>query len=241
MKIFEKNKIELQQLGKKLGCRFNNKKLIIQALTHRSLQKKDRNDQLVNNERLEFFGDAVLKLAVSEMLYKQFPDFSEGELTKVRANLVSDVILGQIARQIGLPAFVLLGPHEIKAGEANRTSILAGALEALIGAVYLDRGFAAVQKMVTKLLQEKMLGSVDFQKAGDYKSRLQEEVQKLGWSLPVYRVVREKGPEHQKVFFVEVMAGEKALVFSGLGRGQTKKTAEQFAARAALEKLIKRS
>jgi len=177
------------------------------------------------NERLEFLGDAVLALAVTEILFRRFPEREEGELTKIRAVVVSRPVLAEVARRIGLEKHVLLGRGAEEAGARERPSVLAAALEALLGAVFLAHGYPTVRNLVERLFLEEI--ERYSQEIPDYKSLLQEWVQARFGRLPEYRVVAEDGPEHKKVFTVEVRAGE----IKALGRGRSKKEAEQAAAK----------
>lgn len=239
MKISEERVKQISELEKILKVNFKDKNLINQALIHRSFKDKKSKKPVDHNERLEFFGDAVLKLAVSQELFKNFPAYSEGELTKLRAYLVSDAALNEVAKSLKLGQYLLLGESEKRAKEFNRASILAAALEAVFGAIYWDRGYEKSQQVIIGLLEPKINQMVQKQEINDFKSVLQEEVQKKGWPLPHYQVVKEKGPEHRKIFYVEVRVGEGKFFIKGLGKGPTKKSAEQFAAKETLEKLFK--
>lgn len=230
MKLSEERLKKNGELEEILRVNFSDKNLLNQALSHSS-------SKMPHNERLEFFGDAVLKLAISQYLFEKFPDYSEGDLTKIRAVVVSDASLAQIAREISLGQFLLLGKSERRTKEFNRASILASALEAIFGAIYLDQGLLIAGETILRLLASKINQALSKNAIIDFKSALQEEVQKRTWPLPAYLVVKEKGPQHQKTFYVEVKVGEGSLLIKGQGRGTTKKTAEQFAARQAFEKL----
>lgn len=196
--------------------------LLRQALTHASYANETGEE---SNERLEFLGDAVLSLAVTELLFRRFAERAEGELTKIRAVVVSRPSLAEVARRIGLGEHILLGKGAEEAGARERASVLAAALEAILGAVFLARGYEAARDLVEKLF------SPDIERYAkerpDYKSLLQELVQARFGSVPKYRVVEEEGPDHKKVFTVEAAcAGMRAL-----GRGRSKKEAEQAAAK----------
>jgi len=196
--------------------------LLQRALTHASYANETGEE---SNERLEFLGDAVLSLAVTDILFHRFPERAEGELTKIRAVVVSRPVLAEVARKIGLGKHILLGRGAEEAGARERPSVLAAALEALLGAVFLAHGYPAVRDLAEKLFLEEIERYA--QKTPDYKSLLQEWVQAQFGGLPEYRVVAEEGPEHKKVFTVEARAGG----MRALGRGRSKKEAEQAAAK----------
>ncbi|MBC7222250.1 ribonuclease III [Candidatus Bipolaricaulota bacterium] len=193
-----------------------------EALTHASYANETGNP---SNERLEFLGDAVLSLAVTEILFRRFPERAEGELTRIRAVVVSRPVLAEVARRLSLGRHLLLGKGAEEAGARERPSVLAAALEALLGATFLAHGYAAVRDLVEKLFSAEIERYA--QEIPDYKSLLQELVQERFGGLPEYRVVSEEGPEHKKVFTVEALAGGH----SALGRGRSKKEAEQAAAK----------
>jgi len=212
----------------RIGHRFSDRALLAQALTHRSYSQEVSPPQ-EDNERLEFLGDAVLQLIVTDRLWGEDLTADEGTLTRRRSERVSGRAIARLAREVGLADYLRLGRGEEKTGGRKKASIQADAFEALVGAIYLDAGYAACAQWVESWLwrdpQEGELADVDF------KSRLQEIFQSRGQRPPLYRVVRESGPEHKKVFDVEVHQGGKVL---GRGRGTTKKAAEQAAARESL-------
>lgn len=216
-----------------LGMVFRDRELLYRALTHRSYAHEASLDAGETNERLEFLGDAVLDLVISDYLYRKYDHLDEGELTRVRSSLVNMNSLAEIARDVGLGEYILLSRDEKADGGSDKTSIIADALEALIGAVYLDRGLQAARELVMDLflerLQQAVAGELDF----DYKSRLQELVVKKRGILPRYRL-REEGPDHCKTFFATVYVGDRKM---GTGSGNSKKEAEQSAAREALRRL----
>jgi len=193
-----------------------------EALTHASYANETG---YPSNERLEFLGDAVLSLAVTEILFHRFPEREEGELTKIRAVVVSRPVLAEVARKLGLGQHLLLGKGAEAAGARERASVLAAALEALLGAAFLAHGYETVRSLVENLFSSEIERYA--QEIPDYKSLLQELVQERFGGLPEYRVVAEEGPEHKKVFTVEALAGGQ----SALGRGRSKKEAEQAAAK----------
>ncbi|MEE8389039.1 MAG: ribonuclease III [Acidiferrobacterales bacterium] len=216
------------ELIKRLGYKFRNTELVERALTHRSLGTK-------NYERLEFLGDSVLEFTISAYLYEQFPDLSEGELTRLRASLVRKESLAQLARQLELGRYIRLGGGESKSGGHDRDSILADAMEALFGAVYTDGGFEAASRVVLTLYQS-LLQAVDpaaIQK--DPKTRLQELLQKHAQPIPEYEVVKVSGKAHAQHFRVSCRVDglEQAVE----GEGRSRRAAEQDAATKALYKL----
>lgn len=187
-----------------------------------------------SNERLEFLGDCVLGLAITEELYRRFPSLTEGQLTKLRATLVQGEALARLARSLGLGEYLYLGKGEERSGGRRRRSILAGALEALVGATYLDKGFSIAKEFILKLVGPEMATSIDRLTREDYKSRLQELAQGRWQLTPTYRTVAETGPDHSKEFTIEVLVGDRAL---GQGSAKSKQEAEKRAAKAALEGL----
>jgi ribonuclease-3 len=227
---------DIVELQKILGVSFGRTSLLEQALVHSSYINENPASPLGHNERLEFLGDAVLDFIVADRLYQAFPDLSEGQMTKSRAALVQRDTLAHIAREIRLGDFLYMGKGEESSGGRNKTPNLAGALEALIAAVYLDRGIAATAEIVTRLLAGEWEKLTSHQVGIDYKSKLQELAQSRYQSAPVYRLISETGPDHNKVFTVEVIVNKETL---GTGKGKSKKNAETEAARLALESLDK--
>lgn len=225
---------DIADLQKTLGVKCKKPALLEQALVHSSYVNE--NPALVsgNNERLEFLGDAVLDFIVADKLYRDFPDLAEGEMTKLRAALVRRDTLARVAQTIGLGDFLSMGKGEETSGGRSKTANLAGALEAVIAAVYLDRGTEVTGDMVLRLLNNEWEKVVSQGTGADYKSKLQELTQAKSQSTPAYRLVAEEGPDHDKRFTVEVMVGAEVL---GRGTGKSKKLAETEAARAALERL----
>lgn len=205
-----------------------------QALTHSSYTYENRLSAVENYERLEFLGDAVLKLVVSEYLYERFPDYREGELTKIRAVIVSDAVLADVARKISLGDYMVFGTSEARNNGRNKQSNLACGFEALLGALFMDGKLPEVRKMLIHMLDE-LITKVDLSKTKDnYKAALQELTQAESGGLPVYRTVKESGPSHNKTFYVEAIVNGEVL---GYGSGKSKKEAQQSAAKLALESL----
>jgi ribonuclease-3 len=222
-------------LEKAFGVRFKSPALREAALTHRSYAFEQ--NVLPTNERLEFLGDAVLGLVVTDMVYKAFPDRSEGELAKLRAAMVNMTMLAEVARQLGLGQEIRLGHGEELSGGRNKPSILADALEAVLGAIYLDRGIKVAHSIIERLFLPRVAAYVRGEGDRDYKTILQElAAQDLG-RLPEYRVA-ERGPDHEKEFTATVYLSGREF---GSGSGRSKKEAEQRAAREAYERLIEGS
>jgi ribonuclease-3 len=225
---------DLKALQKKLKIKFKNKALLEQALVHSSYINENPGIAEGDNERLEFLGDAVLGLIIAEELYRRFPQFSEGEMTRMRSSLVRQDALARLAKTIKLGDFLYLGKGEESGGGRDKPANLSGALEALTAAVFLDRGLAVTRKFVLRLMSKKMAKTLSRGVKADYKTRLQETMQ-AKWQLkPKYRVVEAVGPAHDRRFTVEVMGGDSVL---GRGSGKSKKAAEAEAARIALDKL----
>jgi len=216
---------------KSLGYVFKDLRLLRQALTHSSFVYEQGLNSNASNQRLEFLGDAVLELITSDILYSNRPNLSEGELSKARANIVCEPSLAAYARKLGLGVHIILGYGEAAGGGANKDSILSDALEALIGAIYLDGGLEAAYKFVQSLRIDE---SVNWVSISDPKSSLQEEIQKWSREPLVYKIVEENGPAHQKEFVSTVSHGGRIL---GNGRGKSKKESERQAALVALKKL----
>ena len=223
---------DFSQLEKKLGTRFKNKDLLIQAFCHRSYINENPDFYLSHNERLEFLGDAVLELVVTEYLYKEYPKKSEGELTNWRASLVNAKMLAEVAKNLGFNDFLLLSRGEAKELGKARQYILANTFEAFIGAMYLDRGIDTCRKFIEKNLIKELSRIVEKGLFKDAKSHFQEEAQERVGITPNYRVLEEWGPDHAKHFIIGVFL-DKTLVAKG--EGSSKQEAELEAAKNALE------
>ncbi len=222
----------LRSLEARLEVRFRDLGLLNLALTHGSYAHEGRPDRTGTYERLEFLGDAVLNLVVSDHLYRRFPERSEGDLARLRARLVNEPTLAEIARSLDLGSYILLGRGEEQGGGRERASMLADVLEAVVGAVYLDSGFGVAHAVVSRWYADRLEGLEDA--PGDFKSQLQEFVQQRDRRLPRYRITATEGPDHAKAFVAVVEVGGRVL---GEGRGRTKKDAEQAAAAEALVRL----
>ena len=221
------NAAERVGLAEQLGWHVAQPELFMQALAHRSWCSEHPGHE--PNERLEFLGDAVLGLIVTDYLYRRHPDLPEGELAKARAAVVNSASLAGTAREVHLGSSLLLGKGEDTSGGRLKPSILADAMEALIGAIYLDAGYAVTAEIVIRLLGERLREAAKGPGEDDYKTRLQELCAQAYDELPVYRVT-DRGPDHAKVFEAEVSVGGRA---KGRGEGRSKKQAEQVAARDA--------
>lgn len=217
-----------------LNYKFQKIDLLNTALTHSSALHDLPQEQ--DNERLEFLGDAVLKLVISEYLFKRFAGQDEGYLTKLRAALISDATLAERANALNLGKYLLLSRNEKQNGGKTKKSILANALEAVIGACYLDGGLSVARGVILDIYRP-LLDSVNIVNSSDFKSDLQEKIQSLGWKLPEYRVIQERGPEHDKVFTIQVKVGKGLRHYKQEGSGRTKKEAEQQAAKKLLQNL----
>jgi ribonuclease-3 len=221
----------LSSLESKLSIKFNNLDLLLQALTHRSYLNENPSWRVGHNERLEFLGDAVLELIVTEKLYYLFPQKPEGELTSFRAALVNAKMLAEVAVEIGLNDFLLLSRGEAKDVGRARQYILANAFEALIGAIYLDRGYETVKDFIEKFLMIRLEAVLSKKLYKDPKSLFQEEAQERVGITPTYEVVNEWGPDHDKHFIVGVFLGKEKVAE---GEGPSKQAAQEEAARNAL-------
>lgn len=229
-------KEELDSFTKSLNVQFKDYALLNQALTHRSFSR-EYHRSLSNNERPEFLGDSVLGMVVTEILYSRYPEKSEGGLASMKAFLVSESFLADWARSFSLGKYLLLGKGERATGGADKSAILADAFEAFIGVYYLDQGFDLVRSFISPYINnflEECSSSLKFQ---DSKTLLQEVIQKISKCCPSYYLIKEEGPDHEKVFSVEVSLFNYKL---GEGKGSTKKEAERAAAKVAYERILKR-
>lgn len=220
-----------QSFATRLALPIKDTRLIFRALTHRSFLNENP-QALEDNERLEFLGDAVLDFVVGSWLYQHFPEMAEGEMTRLRANLVSTERLGEFGRQIQINRALRIGHGEEESGGRNRTAMLCNAFEAVIGALYLDSGIPAVEGFMAPLLEGVVPAILLGEGGRDPKSQLQEWAQARGLGAPHYRIVAETGPDHSKDFQVEVDVNGRML---GRGQGRSKQAASKAAARAALK------
>jgi ribonuclease III len=226
---------DLSAFEERVGHHFADAPLLERALTHRSRANEDASGATVDNESLEFLGDAVLGFIMADLLFRDFPQLDEGQKSKIKASLVSTATLGDLARELGLGQFLALGRGEEKTGGRNKQALLADGYEAVIAALYLDGGIEAARGFILREFGERLedVRSPEFW-GRDYKSALQEVVQARELPLPEYSVAAESGPDHRKIFHVEVRVKGDLM---GSARGASKKAAEQEAARQALEQL----
>src|SRR3989344_7940918 len=224
--------MNFEKFEAQIGVSFGDKSLLRQAFTHRSYINENKNSRMHHNERLEFLGDAVLELITTHFLYEKYPDSSEGDLTSYRAAMVNAVTLSSIADRLGMNDFLLLSKGEAKDTGRARRYILANAFEALVGAIYMDQGYKVTEKFISRELFP-MMGDIISKKLWlDAKSFFQEQAQEITGITPLYRLIKESGPDHDKHFTVGVYL-DKELVASG--EGKSKQEAEQDAALNALE------
>jgi ribonuclease-3 len=228
---------QFASLETRIGYRFRDRGLLEHALTHKSRAHEDPSGGVLDNESLEFLGDAVLGLVIADALCRRYPEFSEGQKSKIKSLLVSTASLAEVAERLDLGTHMILGRGEEKTGGRRKQALLADTCEALIAAIYLDGGLEPARQFILREMGEALeqAGQPDYH-GRDHKSRLQEALQALGRPLPIYRVAGEVGPEHRKLFHVEVLVGGEVLA---QGVGRTKKDAEQEAAKLALEELEK--
>ncbi len=231
--VDEERLASLREMEERLCYRFNDIGWLDKALTHKSYIHQTNTPQKVSNEVLEFLGDAVLTLVVSHLLLQKFPEADEGILSKKRADLVKQSSLALLSKELCLEGQLLLGKSEILNGGRMKTSILANAYEALVGAIYMDSGFDRIFEIIQNHLKP-YLESQTSLLFDDYKSLLQEHSQRVYGVSPQYRVLNESGPDHDKTFWIEVHVGDRSF---GAGKGKNKKEAEQEAARLAYESM----
>ncbi|RCW70748.1 ribonuclease III [Saliterribacillus persicus] len=220
-------------LERDLSINFDDKGLLKQAFTHSSYVNEHRKRSLLDNERLEFLGDAVLELGISQYLFREYTDMAEGELTKLRASIVCEPSLVDFATDLGFGTYILLGKGEEMTGGRNRPALLADVFEAFIGALYLDQGYEVVISFLESFVYPKITTGA-FSHTMDYKSQLQEFVQQQKHHAVEYQIVDEKGPAHDREFVANVFINGETI---GKGIGRTKKEAEQRAAKEAIDKL----
>ena len=224
----------MRELEKKLNYTFRDPGLLGEALSHSSYANEHRSAGLRSNERLEFLGDSVLGFVTAEFLFLQHPDLPEGDLTRIRAALVCEQSLYEVARKLDLGRYLKLGRGEEAGSGRERTSILADATEAVFAAVYLDGGIGAASTLIHRVLLDAEKEEVVEERRRDYKTALQELVQRQADQVLTYRMIGEEGPDHDKTFLAEVLLNGIQV---GTGSGHSKKEAEQSAAKAALRKL----
>jgi ribonuclease III len=230
----EERLASLKEMEERLGHRFSQAVWLDQALTHKSYIHQNNTAESVSNEVLEFLGDAVLNLAVGHLLIQKFPEAQEGTLSKKRSHLVKQSTLASLSKELHLEKYLLLGKGELQNGGMNKSSILANAYEALIGAIYMDSGFSQALEIVSHHFESYLQAETNLHPFDDYKSLLQEYSQGTLGASPQYRVIKESGPDHDKQFQASVVIGGEV---KGIGSGKSKKVAEQEAAQQALENL----
>jgi len=229
---------ELEPLEQRISYRFRDRGLLEHALTHSSRVHEDASGGVFDNESMEFLGDSVLGFVVADMLFRQFPQHNEGQKSKLKASIVSAISLARLAERLGLGEFLILGRGEEKTGGRRKHAIIADCYEALIAAIYLDGGIVPAQNFIQRqfqpLVDEARRSGVDAAFTEDYKSALQEWLQREGRGLPLYRLSAEIGPAHRRLFEVEILVGGEVIAKA---EGNSKKEAAQTAAKAALESL----
>jgi len=223
---------DFEVLEKKLGLKFKDKDILKQAFTHRSYLNENPSFKLEHNERLEFLGDAVMELIVTDYLYREYPEKPEGDLTNWRAALVNAKMLTSVAEELGFNDFLLLSRGEAKEMGKARAYILANTFEAFLGALYLDLGYIACDEFLKKHLLKNLAEIIKDGSYKDAKSKFQEEAQEKVSITPNYKVIKESGPDHDKIFMVGVFLGEELVAE---GKGSSKQEAEESAAKLALE------
>ena len=231
MKINRRISSNIELFEQKINYEFKNKEYILEALTHSSYSNENKNYPF--NERLEFLGDSVLSIVISDYLFKKETKLPEGELTKIRANIVCEESLSEVSKNIHLGKYMLLGKGEEATGGRERISILADALEAVIAVIYLDGGIKCAREFILTNMEKIINDSIKGKIFRDYKTCLQEVLQSNGENNIWYKLIEEKGPDHNKRFVMEVGINDTVL---GVGEGKSKKDAEQVAAKCALDK-----
>jgi len=227
--------IDWHSLQKDIGITFRNSSLLQQAFLHASFINENPDSSISDNERLEFLGDAVLNFVVAEKLYHEFPNLSEGKLTVIRISLIREDTLAQLSLELNLGNYLQLGKGEESSGGRQRQTNLADTFEALIGAIFLDRGLATARDFILLRLNKHLDKIKSGESEQNYKAKLQEFTQSKYKQLPTYHLIESSGPDHDKKFVVEVVMGNKVM---GRGSGKSKKAAEIEAARSACKKII---
>lgn len=225
---------KFQEIESELSYSFKEKNYLLRALTHSSYSNENKKEKLKNNERLEFLGDSVLGLIISEYLFSHYSNLEEGQLTKIRAKIVCEASLGEASRSLKLGEYMLFGRGEELTGGRERTSILSDAFEALIAAIFLDGGMVCARNFVLKSLEAVIEDAVQGKLFIDYKTRLQEVIQVQKGNRIKYDIVKEEGPDHAKIFYTEVRLNDMII---GVGSGHSKKESEQEAAKEGLKRL----
>ncbi|MCX8069632.1 MAG: ribonuclease III [Thermodesulfovibrionales bacterium] len=224
----------IKEIENALGYTFQNTQLLIESLTHKTKHHEDSYSFPFYYERLEFLGDSVLSLIIAETLFLNNSKFNEAQMSQMKSYLVKETVLFEIAKGINLGKYLFLGKGEETSGGRQKKSILADVIEALIGAIYLDSGYDNTRSLVLKLFSHKIQNVIEKKEGTDFKSELQEFCQNIYGTTPEYKIVRQQGEEHKKIFTVEVYINGNLL---GSGIGKSKKEAETFSAKEALSKL----
>jgi len=228
---FSKNTEEIEE---SLGYVFKDKRLLLESITHRSYHHENPDESLNYNEKLEFLGDAVLGLAVSHILFLDDTHLTEASMSKMKSYLVNESVLFEMASKLSLGKYLRLGKGEELTGGRSKKSVLSDAMEALFGAVFLDSDYVTVREIILKLYSQKLPDVISKKEGYDFKSELQEKIQGIYGCLPEYRIVKQEGEEHRKIFTVEVYIN---TILYGTAKGKSKKEAQMLAAQEALEKL----
>lgn len=228
---FSKN---IEELEESLGYVFKEKRLLIDSITHRSYLHENPDESTNYNERLEFLGDAVLGLAISHILFLDEAGLTEASMSKIKSYLVNEFVLFEIASTLSLGEHLRLGKGEELTGGRTKKSVLSNAMEALIGAVFLDSNYETARSLIFKLYSKRILDVISKKEGYDFKSELQEKIQSIYGVLPEYRIVKQEGEEHKKIFTVEVYINSELY---GTAKGKSKKEAQMLAAKKAFEKL----
>jgi len=228
------NERQISEIQDKLSYFFGDPELLIQSLTHSSYANENMKSGMASNERLEFLGDSLLGMTVAVLIYENKPELTEGQMTKLRAELVCEKNLAALADELCLGAYIMLGRGEENGGGRSRPSILADAFEAVLAAVYLDGGFEATMRFVSDRFRRQLDDPI--RSNSDYKTLLQEMIQVRPGQTHVYDIINETGPDHDKTFTVEVKLNGNPF---GTGKGKSKKSAEQAAAKAAIHNIVK--
>jgi ribonuclease III len=231
--VNETQGLGIEKIQESIGYKFKKRSLLEQALTHRSYANEHPESDPGQNERLEFLGDAVLNLALSALLFKKFPSLPEGALSRIRAGQVNEKNLAQMAMLMDLGTYLIIGRGEEATAGREKPSLLANAFEAVLGAVFMDGGFKSASTIISRLFQPHLEDQPETA-AFDYKTLLQEYCQGRLKKVPLYRVLQEEGPDHKKIFLIEVRVTDQVV---GTGKGKTKKEAQQKAAKKALLQL----
>lgn len=224
----------IDNLQKIIGVRFKDQSLLQKALVHRSFLNEPPGKKLSSNERLEFLGDAVLSYVISKWLYQEYPDYPEGHLTNIRSNLVKTESLAEIAQNLKIGEYLLLSKGEEKSGGSKNHSLLANTFEAIIGAIALDQGVDVADRLIRVMLLTRLEKTIKSGEFKEYKSVLQEKLQAKIKQSPIYKTIKEEGPDHAKTFTIGAYAQDKLIA---TGTGKNKKGAEEAAAKNALEKI----